>query len=67
VRNPRGYPPDHPRGALLRLKDVVFSRRLSDADVCSPGLPDRIAADLDAARPVLAFLAGLPAGAPRTR
>lgn len=67
VRNPRGYPPDHAQGALLRLKDVVFSRRLSDAEACSPELPDRIAADLDAARPVLALLAALPAGTPRSR
>ena len=62
VRNPRGYPPDHPHGELLRLKDVIFSRRLSDADVFSPELPDRIAADLDAARPVLRLLASLAAG-----
>ena len=66
-RNPKGYPPDHPQGALLRLKDVVFSRRLSDAEACSPELPDHIAADLDVARPVLALLAALPAGAPRER
>ena len=62
ARNPRGYPPDHPRSELLRLKDVIFSRRLSDADVCSPELPDRIAADLDAARPVLQLLATLGQG-----
>jgi len=67
VRNPRGYPPDHPHGALLRLKDIVFSRRLSDAEACSPDLPDRIAADLEAARPALALLAALPAGAPQRR
>ena len=59
ARNPRGYPADHPRGDLLRLKDVVFSRRLSDADVSSAELPDLIAADLDTARPVLHLLANL--------
>jgi uncharacterized protein (TIGR02453 family) len=59
TRNPRGYPPDHPHSDLLRLKDVVFSRRLSDADVASSELPERIAADLDAARPVLQLLASL--------
>ena len=48
---------------LLRLKDVVFSRPLSDRDVFSPKLPDTIAEDLDAARPVLIFLDQL-AGAP---
>ena len=62
TRNPRGYPADHPHGDLLRLKDVVFSRRLSDADVASPELPERIADDLDAARPVLQLLASLGAG-----
>jgi uncharacterized protein (TIGR02453 family) len=61
ARNPRGYAADHPHGELLRLKDVIFSRRLSDADVCTPELPDRIAADLDAARPVLQLLASLGA------
>jgi uncharacterized protein (TIGR02453 family) len=56
TRNPAGFPGDHPYPRLLRLKDVVFSRRLSDDDVFSPGLPDIIADDLDAARPVLLFL-----------
>lgn len=56
TRNPRGFPNDHPYSHLLRLKDVVFSRRLSDHDVFSPKLPDIIAHDLDAARPVLLFL-----------
>jgi uncharacterized protein (TIGR02453 family) len=56
TRNPQGFPSDHPYGELLRLKDVVFSRRLSDLDVRSPKLPDIIAHDLDAARPVLLLL-----------
>ncbi len=55
-RNPRGFPADHPYGELLRLTDVVFSRRLSDRDVFSPQLPDIIAHDLHAARPVLLLL-----------
>ncbi|MFV2063494.1 MAG: DUF2461 domain-containing protein [Chloroflexota bacterium] len=62
-RNPKGYASDHPYTYLLRLKDVVFSRRLSDVDVLSPNLPDTIANDLGAARPVLRFLDGL-AGSP---
>jgi uncharacterized protein (TIGR02453 family) len=66
-RNPKGYAADHPRSELLCLKDVVFSRRLSDAEAFSAELPDHIAADLDAARPVLALLASLPSGAPRER
>jgi uncharacterized protein (TIGR02453 family) len=56
TRNPKGFPADHPYGELLRLTDVVFSRRLSDRDVSSPKLPDIIARDLDAARPVLLLL-----------
>jgi len=63
TRNPKGFPSDHPYGHLLRLKDVVFSRNLSDHDVYSAELPDLIAHDLDAARPVLLFLDQL-AGAP---
>lgn len=59
TRTPRGFAADHPYGHLLRLKDVVFSRRLGDRDVYSSKLPDLIAHDLDAARPVLRFLDGL--------
>jgi uncharacterized protein (TIGR02453 family) len=59
ARNPRGYPADHPYGYLLRLKDIVFSRRLADRDVQSAKLPDVIARDLDAARPMLRFLDSL--------
>lgn len=64
TRNPKGFPPDHPYGNLLRLKDVIFSRRLSDRDVFSAKLPSLIAHDLNAARPVLLLLdqlAGTPA------
>jgi uncharacterized protein (TIGR02453 family) len=62
-RSPRGYPNEHPYGHLLRLKDVIFSRRLSDREACSPDLPDTLAADLDAARVVLRLLASLAADA----
>jgi uncharacterized protein (TIGR02453 family) len=67
-RNPRGFSADHPYGHLLRLKNVLFSRRLSDRDACSPKLPDIIAHDLDAARPVLLLLDKLvgPATSGRT-
>ena len=63
TRNPKGFPPDHPYSHILRLKDVVFSRPLSDHDVFSAELPGIIAHDLNAARPVLLFLDKL-AGAP---
>jgi uncharacterized protein (TIGR02453 family) len=62
ARHPAGYAADHPHSAYLRLKDVVFGRPLSDADVFSADLPDVIARDLDAARPVLELLAALPSG-----
>jgi uncharacterized protein (TIGR02453 family) len=63
TRNPKGFPKDHPYPYLLRLKEVVFSRRLSDKDVLSRKLPETIANDLEAARPVLLFLDSL-AGPP---
>ena len=59
ARVPRGYPRDHPRADLLRLKDVTFSRRLSDAEVFSPDLPETIAASLAMAGPVFALLSSL--------
>jgi uncharacterized protein (DUF2461 family) len=36
-RLPPGYPADHPMADLFRWKDVVFGRRLTDDEVCSPG------------------------------
>lgn len=59
TRVPRGYPPDHPLADLLRLKDVTFGRRLSDAEALAPSLPDTIVDALAAAMPVLRLLAGL--------
>ena len=58
-RTPAGFPADHPDAELLRLKDIIFSRRLSDEDAFSPDLPDRLAADLSAAMPVFRLLAEL--------
>jgi uncharacterized protein (TIGR02453 family) len=62
TRVPAGYPKDHPAADLLVLKDQVFSTRLSDADVCSPSLPDTLAGLYAAARPVWALLARVAAG-----
>ena len=64
TRNPKGFPRDHAYNHLLRLTDVVFSRRMGDAEVYSADLPDTIAKDLDAARPVMLFLDQL-AGPPQ--
>jgi uncharacterized protein (TIGR02453 family) len=58
-RTPTGFPADHPEAELLRLKDVVFSRRLSDDEAASPDLPDRLADGLAAATPVFRLLAGI--------
>jgi len=59
-RAPTGYPPDDPDLELLKLKDVVFSRSLSDADILAVDLPATIAEALGPAVPVLRLLAGLP-------
>jgi uncharacterized protein (TIGR02453 family) len=58
-RTPAGYAADHPAADLLRLKDVTFGRRLSDADAMSPALPDLVADTFDAAMPVMRYLASV--------
>jgi uncharacterized protein (TIGR02453 family) len=58
-RVPPGLPKDHPMAEMLRWKDVVFGRRLSDDDVTSRDLPDRLADCYAAAVPVFRFLATL--------
>jgi uncharacterized protein (TIGR02453 family) len=58
-RVPAGYPADHPDAELLRMRDIVFGRRLADDEVLSPTLPDTIADGLGAAMPVLRMLAAL--------
>jgi uncharacterized protein (TIGR02453 family) len=60
-RMPQGYDAADPDAELLKLKDAVFSHRLSDEEAFSPDLPDRLTDDLAAAVPVLRFLAELPA------
>lgn len=58
-RVPAGFPADHPEAELLKIKDVVFSRRLPDDVVGSDQLPDVIADSLAAAMPVMRLLARL--------
>ena len=58
-RIPTGFAPDHPEAELLKLKDVTFGHRLSDADAGSPGLPDTIADSFEVAVPVMRWLASL--------
>jgi uncharacterized protein (TIGR02453 family) len=58
-RVPAGYPADHPMADMFRWKDVIFGKRLSDAQVLSAKLPDTLADGYVAALPVLRFLATL--------
>jgi uncharacterized protein (TIGR02453 family) len=56
-RVPSGYPADHPEAETLKMKDVVFGRRLSDHEAMSPHLPDVMADSFEAAMPVFSYLA----------
>ncbi len=58
-RMPPGYPADHPMADMFRWKDVIFGKRLSDAQVLSAKLPGTLADSYAAALPVLKFLATL--------
>jgi uncharacterized protein (TIGR02453 family) len=57
-RAPRGYPQDHPRIDRLRLKEItVHERHPLGAWLHKPAADERIATQLDAARPLVAWLA----------
>ena len=58
-RVPPGYPADHELADMFRWKDVIFGKRLSDAQVLSAKLPDTLADAYATALPVLRFLAKL--------
>jgi uncharacterized protein (DUF2461 family) len=58
-RNPPGWPADHPMADLFRYRDIVFGRRMADAEVENPSLPDTLADAYEAGLPVLRFLATL--------
>lgn len=58
-RVPPGYPADHPDAELLRLKDVVFGRRLTADEVLSPRLPEILANTFAVAVPFMRLLAEL--------
>ena len=58
-RVPSGYAADHPEAETLKLKDVVFGRRLSDAEALSPALPDAISDAFAAGVPLLRYLAAV--------
>ena len=57
-RAPRGYPIDHPRVDRLRLKQItVYKRHPLEPWLHEPRCRDRIASELEAARPLVAWLA----------
>lgn len=58
-RVPSGFPADHPEAETLKLKDVIFGRRLSDAEAASRDLPETLATTLAAGVPLLRYLAAL--------
>jgi uncharacterized protein (TIGR02453 family) len=58
-RVPSGFPPDHPEAETLKLKDVIFGRRLSDTEAQSAKLPETLATSFAAAVPLLRYLAAL--------
>jgi uncharacterized protein (TIGR02453 family) len=58
-RVPPGFPADHPDAELLKLKDVLFGRRLADEEVLSEYLPDVITEAFVTATPLLRLLGSL--------
>jgi len=62
TRVPAGFAKDHPDRDLLVLKDLIFTTRLSDADVLTDRLPDTLADLYAAAGPVWTLLSGVTAG-----
>jgi uncharacterized protein (TIGR02453 family) len=58
-RVPSDFPADHPDAELLKLKDVLVGRRLSDAEVLSPDLPDVLADAFAIATPLFRLLGSL--------
>jgi uncharacterized protein (TIGR02453 family) len=58
-RVPPGYPADHPLADMLRYKDIVFGRHLSDDEVYSPDLAERLADAYGTAVPVFRFFTSL--------
>jgi uncharacterized protein (TIGR02453 family) len=56
-RAPRGYPPDHPRGDLLRLKQLtVHHRHELQPWLHEPRCAEVVRSELEATRPLVAWL-----------
>ena len=58
TRTPRGFPADHPAARWLRHTSFTSSRAFTDAEVCSPALPDLLAEDFAALVPMVRWLNG---------
>ena len=57
-RAPRGYPQDHPRIDRLRMKEItVYKRHPLEPWLHEPRCHELIASELEAARPLVAWLA----------
>ena len=57
ARAPKGYEAGHPLADDLRRKSFTASVKLTDADVCAPGLDDRVARECARLLPLVGFLA----------
>jgi uncharacterized protein (DUF2461 family) len=57
ARVPKGFPPDHPAGDLLRLKQAYFLAALPPSLTCSPRLLSEIERRLRLLAPFVAHLA----------
>ena len=56
TRNPKGFPPDHPAGDLLRARNFGVTAPLSAEELVSPQLGSLVAAQFRRAVPLLALL-----------
>lgn len=56
---PKGYPRDHPEIELLKLKQVMAIRRLTDTQVRASGIVRETVATFKAMKPFLAYLESL--------
>ncbi len=55
-RAPKGYDPDHPNIALLKLKDYIVLRKLTDHEVTDAQFPDRALAIFKTMIPFVHYL-----------
>ncbi|MCC7246208.1 MAG: DUF2461 domain-containing protein [Saprospiraceae bacterium] len=55
-RPPQGYTADHPAISFLKNKSHYSMRALTDADMCSPDLTEKLLEGYRAVRPLVAFI-----------